>query len=176
MRRKPGGHRDPPLQNNNNTLQNPKTNGDNMKKHKIIFSILIILGISIVIYCVIPDYMATKEIPKGYTNSEKFNNTAQDIDIRKIYYYPDNSKDLFKKNGIYKQISENDVYIIKQHLSWFDESKKTENITQKISKDDYFILRYLNNSADEINYYNGYFEIYYFDTGTNTLYYFLFSE
>ncbi len=144
-----------------------------MKKFIISVFAFVMLGIAGAgIYsCAIPDYVKQDEIFKGYTDCTGYNNTGKDIDIYYVYSYSEEQIEKFSQSDLYKKVDEKNIDEVRKMIKWYEEFNGHENFSETVSAGDYYILRYLDHNGNEIEEFDDYFVLYYFDVQSQKLYY-----
>ncbi|MDE6659334.1 MAG: hypothetical protein K2K01_04400 [Eubacterium sp.] len=139
---------------------------------KIILSIVLIIAFligSLILYDHLPIYMKDSAIFKGYSDYDGREFVGIDADIYYVFHYSKDDVEKFAESDLYKEVNyAKDMTPLKDVVKDFESySYEFEPFSHLISVGDYYKLRIF-------GYYSRYqynFELYFFDTETQNLYY-----
>ncbi|MCM1115819.1 MAG: hypothetical protein NC397_10020 [Clostridium sp.] len=132
--------------------------------------VLIITGNVIYNYAV-PDYVKYDEVLKGYTDCDGYDNSGKDIDIYYAYSYTEKQIDDFAQNDLYTIVDDSNIEEVKEMIGWYEQFNEHEKFSDTVSNGDYFVLKYLDHNGNEMEYFDDYFSLYFFDCESCTLHY-----
>ena len=121
------------------------------------------------------------EIPRYESKETNLSHGFQDYTDYCKYYYTSDQSEKFKKNQGFKQVTEADMPLIKNHIidfeSWAVQTEYYDRYDFKLSQvkpGDYFHIsgKYETEHEDEQNKISGDYEVYYYDFQNHILYYF----
>lgn len=141
---------------------------------KVFLSITLVIAVwigSMFIYDSLPMYIKNEAIFKGYSDYDGREYIGIDADIYYVFYYNEADIEKFAESSLYKEINyAKDIGELKEVVKDFESySYDFEPFSDLISTGDYYRLRIFDRDDEWIDHYN--FEVYFFDTDTQKLYY-----
>ncbi|MDE5604420.1 MAG: hypothetical protein K2I73_02420 [Eubacterium sp.] len=139
---------------------------------KVILSIVLIIALLIgglIIYDHLPIYMKDEAIFKGYSDYDGREFVGIDADIYYVFHYSEEDIEKFAESDLYKEVNyAKDMTQLKDVVKDFESySYDFEPFSHLISTGDYYKLRIFG----YVSRYQYNFELYFFDTDTQKLYY-----
>lgn len=143
----------------------------------VIISFIVLLIVCpilyISIYNAMPDYIKCDEALKGYTDCTGYDHTGKDADIYYVYSYGEEHIQEFAENDLYTRVDDSNIDEVKEMIKWYEQYDGNERFSDTVSNGDYFILKYLDNDGNEIENFDNYYMLYFFDVQSQKLYYLL---
>ncbi|MCH5320503.1 MAG: hypothetical protein J1E36_01990 [Eubacterium sp.] len=137
----------------------------------IISCIVLLIGGVIVYDYVIPDYMKCDEVFKGYTDCDGYTFAGRNLREYYIYSYSEEHIELFAQSDLYTEVDDSNIAELRSMIKNFEEYSEQEIFSNTVSNGDYFILRYYDGNAKEVEKSEDKYMIYFFDTDSQKLHY-----
>ena len=142
------------------------------KRFLIIFACVSFAACAVIAYFVIashlPDYMFDDYIPKGYTQTDGHSWAGRDLD--EYFYYKYDA--LPELHNDYTPVTKENVDEIISDVSYYEKGTQGVSFSDTISEGDLFIKHYYNQDGSYTDTFREHEKMYFYDTDTNTLYYF----
>lgn len=134
-----------------------------------IVSIIILVIGGLFVYDRLPIYMKNEAILKGYSDYDGREYVGIDADVYYVFYYSEEDIEKFAESDLYKEVNDTkDMTPLKDVVKDFESySYEFEPFSHLISAGDYYRLRIFG----YVSRYQYNFEVYFFDTDTQKLYY-----
>lgn len=144
-----------------------------MKKVFLSIALIILLLIGgLIIYDNLPMYMKDDAIFKGYTDRVGRDYSGKDLDIYYVYYYREEDIEKFADSGLYKEVYyAADMAELKEPIRQFEQYGDVKIFSDSVSVGDYYILKYFNRDGEQVDKNLDNYQLYFFDTDTQRLYY-----
>lgn len=135
-----------------------------------VLTIFLLIG-ALFVHDHLPMYLRDDAILKGYTDRVGRDNSFMDLDAYFVYYYGEKDIEKFADCGFYKEVYyAADIAELKEPIKQFEEYGDIQ-FSDSVSVGDYYILKYFNHDGEQIEKNLGNYQIYFFDTDTQKLYY-----